>query len=170
MQSNNEKKECFCNCHNPNQTTVPLGCIIGICQFCHKEGMQKPRHSQNEGKKCDYCSREVDELRCTPFLADIGVSKNGMCRNCWNIQDTNEIGEFDHCQPQNEAKVIVRQDVMHDFQISIDETRILFEAVLFRMNQSASSTTTATLLRENDMQISLLTRLEKILTPSHDNP
>lgn len=49
-----------------------------------------------ETKKCDYCSRETDELRGTPYIADVGIAKNGMCRECWNNIGTEEIGEFDY--------------------------------------------------------------------------
>ena len=45
--------------------------------------------------KCDYCSKENAELRSTPYMADIGIAKKGMCKECWHISGTiDEIGEF----------------------------------------------------------------------------
>jgi hypothetical protein len=37
---------------------------------------------EKEIKKCDYCSKETNELRGTPYIADIPAL---MCRNCWEI-------------------------------------------------------------------------------------
>lgn len=128
----------------------------------------------NNEKKCEACLEYQPRCKgnycCGSGLCHFQEKDGLWCSVCQMFCTLPKERIPHSCQPQNEAKVIVRQDVMHDFQISIDEAKILFEAVLFRMKQSASSTATATLLRENDMQISLLARLEKILTPSHDNP
>ena len=42
---------------------------------------------------CDYCSK-VAKLRGTPYLADIGLAKNGMCESCWVLLDENSVGSF----------------------------------------------------------------------------
>ena len=43
-------------------------------------------------KRCDYCGEFKDQLRATPFLADVGLS---MCKECWDItkEAVEDIGE-----------------------------------------------------------------------------
>jgi len=45
-------------------------------------------------KECDYCSK-VAKLRGTPYLADVGLAKNGMCRSCWVLLDEDSVGTFE---------------------------------------------------------------------------
>jgi hypothetical protein len=39
---NSQEKKCACHCHDSSSSSVPFGCIIGICNTCKKTGMQKP--------------------------------------------------------------------------------------------------------------------------------
>jgi hypothetical protein len=60
-------------------------------------------YSGESMKVCDYCSKETDRLRATPYMADVTL-KAKMCEACWEWSREASGGEIGHFNDVEEAE------------------------------------------------------------------